>query len=278
MPEISLSTHAAGLYEIDHNVACPIYMCTAGHGVQNVTDPGFTAVAYGLIREIESIATSGMIHLGSDERVSGAKCYAEAGIQNPDFDSYEKKLSHLLAFDGITSERIVRWSNEENVVYPGRLGGITQCRSGDCRTDSRSEWIATVDLEKGGGFNVYSAARDLALRKPSFILGEIGKIDRTSFEAKQMSKRILAFTMGISDLSEWSRGMFEETFTIMCISLFGIDAGCAEFAKSDDGFDDAASRHNSNRNRICAERTRNVTRHVYRPEFQEQVAAVEIPV
>lgn len=274
IPEISLSTHAGGLYEIDMNVECPRYMRATGHGFQNVSIPGFTAFAYSLVKEVEGLATSGVIHLGSDERASAAQCLLEVGVEL-DFEEYEKKLSHLLAFDGISSDRIVRWSNEEGTVYPGRLGTITQCRRGDCRQDSTSEWMATVDLENGGAYDIYNAARELALRHPSSIIGEIGKIDRRSIGKNQIHKRILAFTMGISDLTEWSRGMFEEKFILFCIELYGLEAGCLEFATSDKGVGDAAHRLEKNRKLVEDERTMDITRHVYRPEFQEQ-ATVEI--
>jgi hypothetical protein len=244
--------------------------------VQNIANSEFIAAAYLLVREIESIATSGMIHLGSDERVSGTKCYTEARSGKPDYDEFEKKLSHLLAFDGITSQRIVRWSNEESIEYPGRLGGITQCRKGDCRTDTNSNWIATVDIGKGGAFDVYNDARELALRKPTSILAEIGKMDRLSMDANQIPKRILAFAMGISDLSEWSRGMFEETFTSLCGTLFGIYSGCNDFAKSDSGIEGAGPRDEDDRKALCESRTTTVIRRLYRSEFQEQAVSVEV--
>ena len=276
MPEISLSTNAAGLYEIDQNVECPKYLCATGHGVQDINNSDFLSTSYLLAREIGSIATSGMIHLGSDERVSAEKCFAEAAREKPDYDAVEKKLAHLLAFDGITTERIVRWSNEEGVEYPGRLGTITQCRSGDCRTNSTSTWIASVDLEKGGAYDIFNAARELALRKPFSILAEIGKMDRASMDNSQMTKRILAFAMGISDISEWSRGMFEDSFINMCTGLFGDREVCSEFAKSDHGVEQAAPRAEQHRELVCQTRTKTVQRRIYRPEFQEPTVSVEI--
>ena len=276
MPEISISTNAAGLYEIDQNVECPNYLCATGHGVQDIHNSNFVSTTYLLAREIGSIATSGMIHLGSDERISAEKCFAEAAREKPDYDAVEKKLAHLLEFDGISSEQIVRWSNEEGVEYPGRLGRITQCRSGDCRTNSASKWIASIDLEKGGAFYIFNSARELALRKPTAILAEIGKMDRASMDTNQMTKRILAFAMGISDLSEWSRGMFEDSFINMCTSLFGTHDVCSDFAKSDNGVENAAARQDENRQLVCQSRTKTIQRRVYRPEFQEPVVSVEI--
>lgn len=278
MPEIALSTNAGGLYHTSFNVPCPSYTCRRGQGVQDITHPRYAAVAYNLIREVEEIATSGMIHLGSDERASAKECFVEAlGNEEPDFSSFEKKLSYLLEFDGtIRSNRIIRWSNEEGIDYFGHLGNVTQCREGDCRTESTGDWIATVDIQKEGPYGIYNSARELALRRPSAIVAEVGKIDLASFDIYHIPKRMLAFAMGISDMKEWSRGMFEETFTDLCDAMFGNSTGCSDFATTNHGIDDAALREERNRNTFCNERTRNVTRHIYRPEFQERVVSVEI--
>ena len=276
MPEVSLTTNSAGLYSVGFNVACPDYTCRTGQGVQDLTMPLYTPVAYGLIREVARLATSGMIHLGSDERVGASECFAEVSEEQPDFPSFEKKLEHLLKFDGITKSQIVRWSNDETIEYKDRLGSITQCRVGDCRTDSTDKWIATVDIQVGGAYKIYNLARELALRKPMAIVAEIGEVTSSTVEVYHIPKRMLAFAMGISDMKEWSQGMFEDTFTLLCREIFGPAAGCFEFAKSDDAIPEAALRLERNKQTICHERTRNETRYVYRPEFQERVASVEV--
>lgn len=276
MPEIPLSTSAGGLYHTGFNVPCPIYTCQQGQGVQDISQPRYTAVAYNLIREVEKIATSGMIHLGSDERKSANACFVEAFGGKPDFALFENKLSHLLEFDGITKNKIIRWFNEEGIDYPGRLGTTSQCREGDCRNENTGDWIATVDIQKEGPYGIYNSARELALRKPSAIVAEIGKMDLVSMDRDHIPKRMLAFAMGISDMKEWSRGMFEETFIILCNDMFGNNTGCSEFAMTNDGIGESASSPERKREMFCNERTRNITRHIYRPEFQERVESVEI--
>jgi hypothetical protein len=219
-----------------------------------------------------------MIHLGSDERSGANECFLEAKGEKPDFESFENKLSYLLEFDSTMKNKIIRWSNEEGIDYPGRLGTTTQCREGDCRTetDDSGDWIATVDIQAGGPYGIYNAARDLALRKPFAIVAEVGKIDAASMKVHHVSQRLLAFAMGISDMKEWSRGMFEETFTHLCQFIFGNNTGCSDFAMSNEGIDEAASRPELNRKALCSERTSNTAHHIYRPEFQERVATVEI--
>ncbi len=276
MPEISLTTNTAGLYDVGFNVPCATFTCQKGLGVQDINKPLYAPLAYGLIREVETIATSGMMHIGSDERVSGAECFEEALDETPDFASFEQKLKYLLEFDGITNSQIVRWSNEENIEYPDRLGTITQCREGDCRTGNTGSWIATFDLQKGGPYEIYNSARELVLRNPMAIVAEVGNILRDESEHYNIPKRMLAYAMGISDIKEWSQGMFEETFIPLCTELFGPTAGCSEFSKSHEGIEGASALPIANQERLCQERTRNTTRHVYRPEFQEIVTSVEV--
>jgi hypothetical protein len=223
---------------------------------------------YSIIREVLDIATSGMIHLGGDEREESMACFAEAG-KEPDFDHFEKKLSHLLSFDGISSDRIMRWGNQEQIAYPGRIGSITHCRHGDCRADDTVSWFATVDLRQGGPWDIYNSARELALQRPIGIFAEMGRMDTQSFEKHQTPKRLLAFAMGTSDMQEWSRGMFEEAYVRMCEAAFGKTRGCEEFASSDEGVLDDANRLDVHREAICAERTKVTTKYIFRDEYKE---------
>lgn len=266
------------MYEVGLNVPCAKFTCEKGQGVQDISKPLYTPLAYGLIREIERIATSGMIHLGSDERVNGAQCFIEAFDEIPDFASFEKKLGFLLEFDGITSSQIVRWSNDENIEYSDRLGSITQCREGDCRTESTGHWIATLDLLKGGPYEIYNSARELALRKPMAIVAEIGEMLQDDFGQSHILMRMLAYAMGISDMKEWSQGMFEERFIALCTDIFGLKAGCSDFSQSNEGIPNVTFRAEDNKQRLCLQRTRNVTRYIYRPEFQENITWVEITI
>jgi hypothetical protein len=72
---------------------------------------------------------------GFDERQESMACFHEVGTE-PDFDSFENNLAAVLSLEGISTERILRWENQERRDYPGRVGSITHCRSGDCRSSS----------------------------------------------------------------------------------------------------------------------------------------------
>jgi len=217
-----------------------------------------------------------MVHLGSDERKNGDTCLAEVSNEKLEFEPFEKKLAYLLKYDGILSDQIIRWSNEEGVDYPGRLGNITQCRKGDCRTNTSGRWIATVDLQVGGPYEIYSATKELSFRKPFAILAEVGSIDSTYFDKYSMPKRMLAFAMGLSDMKAWSRGMFEESFTPLCEAMFGSHDSCSDFAKSNTGIEETYIRSAGRVSAMCNDRTRNVTRHIYRRAFQEKFESVEV--
>lgn len=224
-------------------------------------------MAYSIIREVLELSTSGYIHLGADERNASLACFEEAGMEKPTFSEFEEKLSHLLKFDNISSTSIIRWENSEKVDYGnGRLGDITQCRSGDCRLDlaAGSDWFATVDIFERGPWQIYDTTRQLALRNPTGILAEVGTLG-SSF-SEQFSKRLLAFAMGISTLEDWSRGAFEETFIVLCEETFGNQSGCVQFASNDTG----VPVDQQNILDRCSERTDLIRERFFRPEYQDE--------
>ena len=287
IPEISLATNSAGMYQFGFSVPCPAYTCSEGRGVQNITDPGYIAAIYCLIREIEDFGTAGMIHLGSDEREDAQQCFDEVSLKKVDFNSFEEKLTYVLAHDGISSESIIRWSNKEGIEYADRLGSITQCRSGQCENGGTGKWVATVNLLEGGAFEIFKSARKLAVKQPFAIFAEVGPLDSGKFGA-DIPQRMLAFMMGASEFEKsWTESLFgsneldEETFILifkeLCESTFPSKNNCEKFATSAESRShEDAQRLENQQKQVCLERTKYVTRHHYRPEFQEQTREVEI--
>lgn len=252
-----------------YQMRCPVHICETGTAVQNINQPDYTAVAYSLIREVHQIATSGVVHLGGDDRQVAAACFEELS-QEPDFELFESKLSYLLSFDGIPNSKIMRWSNDESVEYKGRVGSITQCKEGDCRTDDTQAWAATVDIQIGGPFDVYQAARNLALLKPDSIFAEVGHTDSTANHGSTVDMRMLAFAMGVSQMDEMTQESFEAAFIPMCKTILEVDIPCKAFAKSHESARELVTRSSPEQtSAICQERTRQVKKHKYRPEFQE---------
>jgi hypothetical protein len=229
-------------------------------------------------------------------------CFNEAG-KTPNFSQFEQKLAHLLSLDGISTDRILRWENEEQIVYPGRMGSITQCHSsgGDCRNGTADvPWYATVNLGQGGAWEIFNTTRALSLRKPLGIVADFGGnfMDENYMKANEVLKRLLAFAMGTEGIPNiqgkeepqeffesdvfggtsasdtvqdvWSRERFQKTFVEICQAKFGKSSGCMEFANSDKGIvDESEIRQQQNRERICNERMEDVMTKIFRKEFTE---------
>eukprot|EP00934_Nitzschia_sp_Nitz4_P001358 Nitzschia sp. Nitz4//scaffold31_size150131//47767//50844//NITZ4_002819-RA/size150131-processed-gene-0.223-mRNA-1//-1//CDS//3329547632//1358//frame0 len=273
IPEISLATNAGGMYGMEFEVPCPQYTCEHGHGIQNIKDPTYVGVAYSLVREIQKLATTGLIHLGYDERQSAQECFAELSDNGlGPLDRFENKLAYLLAYNNITSDRIIRWSNQEKVVYPGRLGSITQCKSGDCENIPEGKWFATVDILQGGASDIFQAAKALSIRKPQAIFADVGKTGKTAIKEHNIAMRMLAFAMGTSNIESWD----ESTFVSLC-SAMGSDLACQEFSTSRDGVEeDQTARTEVNRKQMCETRTATMSKYYFRPEFMDVGTTMEI--
>jgi hypothetical protein len=281
MPEISITTNAGGWFRGGLMVPCPVTTCKIGTGLpQDVNDPYLLPVVYSVICELLSISTSDYIHLGSDERQESMACFHEVGME-PDFDSFEKNLAAVLSLEGISTERILRWENQEEREYPGRVGSITHCRSGrDCLSSSHHtsnpnhddpSWFATVDLRDGGPWQIFNATRDLSLRNPIGIVANVGSIQKDYFDRNQVPKRLLAFAFGttrsIGTDALPNRTIFEEIYTQMCEAKFGADDGCHAFARSNAGIYDyvTARRLEKHLETMCTERVFNDTSlHIFR--------------
>jgi hypothetical protein len=239
MPEISITTNAGGWFRGGLMVPCPVTTCKTpsckvGTGLpQDVNDPYILSIVYSVIRELLSISTSDYIHLGSDERQESMACFHEVGTE-PDFDSFENNLAAVLSLEGISTERILRWENQEQRDYPGRVGSITHCRSGDCRSSSNrnnDQWFATVDLRDGGPWQIFNSTRDLSLRNPIGIVANVGSITKDYFDQNQVPKRLLAFAFGTTRTEVLNRTTLEEQYTQMCEAKFGTDNGCHDVCK-----------------------------------------------
>eukprot|EP00536_Pseudo-nitzschia_multiseries_P000234 jgi/Psemu1/178023/e_gw1.3.6.1 len=247
MPEIAISTNAGGWYRSSFRVECPNTLCQHGeHIPQNVSSEGYPPVVYSVVEELLSVTSSRYIHLGHDDREANTPCFLEASnnAAAPEYDRFETTIRDLLRFAGVTSDRVVRWENREQTRYPGRFGDVTQCQAGeDCRlaTAKASEpWFGTVDVRKGGAFDIYSSTRALAALGPIGIMAEIGPMSENIFQLNQIDYRLLAFSIGTLDLPVMTKDDFESMFTRTCgrLDLAGGEkdngaASCKEFATAD---------------------------------------------
>jgi len=231
MPEVSISTNAGGAYKSAFNVECSNFLCEHGRYIpQDINDASYVPVAYSIVQELLKLSSSQYLHLGYDEREMSTPCFLEASLNKewPAFDLFESKLKKMLEFAGVTSDRVVRWENKEKIHYPGRFGEITQCGAGEsCESTASSSdnnitslpWFATVDVRRGGVWQVYSTTYDLASRSPIGLMAEVGGLGRDDFDTNFLDYRLLAFSIGTLELPKMKRDSFEKAFVEICSAL-----------------------------------------------------------
>jgi hypothetical protein len=231
MPEISISTNAGGWYQSSFNVECAEYLCENGQYIpQDIGNQDYIPVAFNLIREIQKFTSSPYIHLGFDEREKSLPCFVEARKKLPDFNQFEETLGRLLSFLGVTSDRVIRWENSEKVHYSGRLGNITQCTADEiCHAslDTHDEgqpknpWFGTVNIRRGGPWQIYSTTRELASKSPVGIMAQLGGMMPFDFQHDLIDHRMIAFSMGTLDKPKiQSKSDFIEEYKRICQSYF----------------------------------------------------------
>jgi 8-oxo-dGTP pyrophosphatase MutT (NUDIX family) len=256
LPEVSLTTNAGGMYLSMFNIECPKYICQRGHDATNswnlgipadINDSNFVAVAYGIVNDVLGLGSSPFLHFGGDERRTVAPCFKEGLDEEPNFAGFERKLGKLLQVTNMTSNRIIRWENEERIHYPDRLGDITQCRPNDkvCPEKYGSSpypWMATVDVRRGDAWQVFNTTRWLATmpNRPLSIVAELGGLRKDYFDKNQINLRLLAFNLATIDYSAvegdtsfiiQSQDDFEAHYPRWCSDVLNLDRKtCSAFS------------------------------------------------
>lgn len=224
MPEITVSTDAAGWFNAGFTIQCPIRFCGGKTLSNNVNDHQLLPLLYSVIGELRTIFSSTkLFHLGTDARSESMDCWTEAG-ETPDFDKFESKLETLLALANLAPEETVRKENKEGFRYPHRAGGVTQYPVGqldDIRTDEL--FFLTIDLFDGDAYKIFENAKKAAARQPLGILADLPKLSESKFDNWEIPKRLLAFAMGVSEIASfWSlydEVSFNSYFTQLCEAL-----------------------------------------------------------
>ena len=235
MPEVTITTNAGGMYKPSLNVSCPNFICKHGEYIpQDINNEDYAPIVYSIVLELlQSVTSSQYIHLGYDEREMSTPCFLEASKNKttPNFGNFETKISQMLGFAGVTSDRVVRWENNEKIRYPGRFGDVTQCNVGEsCRmaaaakeqnggANTSSPWFGTVDLRRGGPYQIYSTTRDLASRSPIGLMAEIGPMRKKEYNDNYMNYLLLAFSIGTLDLPLMEKDEFENFYVKTCSTL-----------------------------------------------------------
>jgi hypothetical protein len=230
MPEIAISTNAGGWYHSNFNVDCGEFLCEQGRRIPtDVNNPDFIPMVFTMIQELLEFTNGPFIHLGSDERETNLPCFVEASRKGhkPRFEDFEETLGRLLEFAGVTNDRVVRWQNHEKLHYVGRIGAITQynakdsdqIRDGDMSAIIQP-WFGTIDVRRGGPWQVYLSTRKLAEKSPLALVAEIGSMGEYEFERDTIEHRLLAFSMGTLDKPSMTRSQFMEEYAQVCLSYF----------------------------------------------------------
>ena len=174
IPEISITTQAAGWYHAGFLVQCPKSLCETGEIANDVTRGPLLPIILEVIRELHTIFNnnqSGFLHLGSDERNATKSCWKESG-QVPNYDLFESKLTELLLDkEWYHPSKMLRWENQEGVVYPNRTGDLTHYQySIPKETGSFSSIKIDSDSDT---WTVYYQIRELVESKPQGVLVKV---------------------------------------------------------------------------------------------------------
>jgi Glycosyl hydrolase family 20, catalytic domain len=224
MPEITVSTEAAGWIQAGFTIDCPLRFCKGKSLPNNVNSQELLPVLYSVIGELRTIFTSSkLFHLGTDERSAAAACWEEAG-EAPDYDKFESRMEALLALVNLAPEETLRWENGEGFRYPGRAGGVTQFPAGQLDEIRPDEpFFLTIDLFEGNAYNIFKNAKKAVSLKPLGVLADLPKLSESKFDNWEIPKRLLAFSMGVSELANaWSfneEATFESEFEQLCRAL-----------------------------------------------------------
>eukprot|EP00536_Pseudo-nitzschia_multiseries_P008368 jgi/Psemu1/20256/gm1.20256_g len=216
IPEISATTEALGWYHAGFLVDCPRTLCQKGGDVGAIANDvhrgSLLPVILHVVRKLRRIFTSGSyLHLGSDERRASQACWSESGRSLPDYNAFEQKLSDLLVetFGWYNASNILRWENQEGIVYPQRTGSITHYRYGvPAATLDQSELdpLAFGSLSitpEQTPWSVYLETRKWVERQPQGLLARISlrgvfeePVSNDNVDQTKMS--LLAFAVGLS--------------------------------------------------------------------------------
>jgi hypothetical protein len=226
MPEISVSSDGGGWFNTGAMMSCPEHFCKSSSTPNNVNDPVLMPLLFMVIAELRHVFSSKFFHLGSDERIGSMPCFEEVGVV-PDFDGFENKLTHLLQMHGILPDHILRTENARKRVHEGRTGTITQLRAGTNDMDEPDDIVFfTVDVEDGDAWTVYQRTKELVALEPLGIMAEVRALMKSHWDNVEMPKRLLAFSMAISELpTAEDPDAFAASFRAICETL-SLDTDC----------------------------------------------------
>jgi hypothetical protein len=239
VPEISVVHRAGGMFSAATMVPCPKHHLRGGGGYTvDVSVSSLIHVVSSLVEELDQEFDSPLLHLGYDERNESIVCLQEADMLEVDFEEFEGILTEELGKKCISVNKVLRWENEEQISYAGRLGSITHYHKGlptprNSTFPEETNYFLSTGLvldEFKSGWDLYRHTQHLVSNyNPLGILASVSPFsDLVKFDIADMNLRqelmILAIALSKGNLDEPS---FRKLLMEMCLSFKYED--CKEF-------------------------------------------------
>jgi Glycosyl hydrolase family 20, catalytic domain len=205
IPEIATVTRGGGWYGAGVVASCVKFICERGIGVGVIpTDRYFVGIIVSVLYQILHLFDfPPYLHLGFDEREEVRSCYEEASI-DVDLDIFERRLRAALQFQDIDETKIIRWENSESILYPNRVGLVTQYTH-SMPIISKETFFVSCGLFFGNAsdtemdvWSIYSQTQELVSYGPIGIIAIVDLVHTSFWKDFAILQRLLAFTIGLS--------------------------------------------------------------------------------
>lgn len=220
MPEISITTRAGGWANAGILAECPNVICKYGQGIAIDTRESADMQIFALVlRELRGLFSSDYLHLGYDERKEAMKCYKEAKMDNVNLDEWEQRIEAVLRLEGIPEEKVLRWENTEQVMYPRRAGRVTNYRKVSSIKNSTASFFVTIDsCVSASAWDIYLNTREITVASPTGIMASIDVLGDV-WDSLKIRERLLTVAMGARNMKLSGKVRFELAFKEACTAL-----------------------------------------------------------
>jgi hypothetical protein len=231
IPELTVIHRAGGWINGVQMAPCPRHHCFNRNGLAlNITNSDIFPILASVLRELRESFTSPFLHLGYDERMESTLCFEEALIE-PNFDKYERRIGRLLEFLEIPEDMVLRWENEEQVLYDVRAGSITHYHKG-LPSEKGGNYFLSTGLFLNDPSTPYETAWDLYLHiqnltsyEPLGVLVPVVSFHDKLLAHLNVRQRLLAIAIGLS-IENLNEAEFKIVFLELCRAANNRD--CAE--------------------------------------------------
>ena len=248
IPEINVPGHSASWGGIpDLILQCPEFICKKGYGVPlNVSHPKLRPILKDVLKEVIDIFDNPpFLHLGGDEVNMASPCFSEIGAKMFDYNEFESTLKTILKEIQYDESKVIRWEMSETLRNLDRAGDITHFW---LRQPGQKDWvknnpknysapiITSARLyfdtnQEDSAYDVYGRTKQLKHNphKLSPVLGIVAATFELSTKFwldRNVVGRLLAVSMGVSDLNITDRFEFNDKYRSVCKSAGFHDSMC----------------------------------------------------